>query len=207
MGFKQMEPRLVQYIEDALKEGHSPEAIETHLVKSGYSILSASEAVSEARRKLSRVPIRAEPEKSSDNKIKLPFSYYFLVGFIVFIFAGAKVALYFYSPVCGNGDIEYGETNETCCLDVTCKGNAPCAETSCTIMCGPCQYFEQGRCLDYECCSDSDCPDDSRCAKNSCVKLLCDQCQYAKSHRCIGYECCTDQDCTSGQACINHECT
>ncbi|MFC1768363.1 hypothetical protein ACFLZX_01240 [Nanoarchaeota archaeon] len=71
---------------------------------------------------------------------------------------------------CGNGKVERGETEDTCCTDVGCRGEQTCENNSCIDpTCSECQYYENFICNDYTCCSDSGCDDNDPDTKETCV--------------------------------------
>jgi len=75
------------------------------------------------------------------------------------------------------------------------------------ITCGPCQYFYNGVCINYECCNSTQCMDNEYCAPDhTCVALRCGWHQIAEDHRCVNYECLADADCLDNQKCENRTC-
>ncbi len=80
--------------------------------------------------------------------------------------------LYFFmnKAVCGNGELEEGETFETCCEDAGCLGDQTCEDTGCVDpTCGTCEYLNNHICFSYTCCDDLDCDDFNNETIDSCI--------------------------------------
>ncbi|MFC2162042.1 hypothetical protein ACFLRF_00040 [Candidatus Altiarchaeota archaeon] len=93
----------------------------------------------------------------------------------------------FQEPACGNGVIEEGETSETCCKDVGCKGSKECVENKCTgPVCGN-DVLEGGE-TSQTCCKDAGCTGSQKCVDNKCIQPTCGSGQYLKDNECVEHE-------------------
>lgn len=111
-----------------------------------------------------------------------------------------------FSPECGNGIIEGGETQETCCIDAGCYGEQTCENNICVNpTCDYCQYLENYICKDYNCCQDNDCNENEFCEENECKIIECD-CGKIENHECTKYQCCSDNDCDEDEHCRINDC-
>ena len=109
--------------------------------------------------------------------------------------------------VCGNGIVEDGETEETCCEDVGCLGEQICLNHRCNDPeCSECQYLQNHSCVNFECCENNDCKNNEICIENQCTPFNCGECQYIVNHQCKDYSCSNDSDCSSEMICENHQC-
>ncbi|MBT3985470.1 hypothetical protein HOD38_05280 [archaeon] len=101
-----------------------------------------------------------------------------------------------YVPECGNGILDVGEDEESCCLDAGCEGSDACENNVCILTeCGEYQELVGNECIDLECYVNSDCANDEFCDSNICEDLICDSCEYVSDHECEEYSCCEDDEC------------
>ncbi|MBD3203233.1 hypothetical protein GF327_02995 [Candidatus Woesearchaeota archaeon] len=128
-----------------------------------------------------------------------------VISLLAYIFVSTR-------PVCGNGIIENKETQQTCCLDAGCPGDAQCRDNSCVDPeCKGCQFLKNHKCVSYECCNDNDCKNNQICADNKCQDFTCGECKHPLNHKCVKSECCSDEDCDDNDVstfdiCENNRC-
>ncbi|MBW3018593.1 hypothetical protein KY329_00200 [Candidatus Woesearchaeota archaeon] len=103
-------------------------------------------------------------------------------------------------PVCGNSEVEKGETSANCCLDVGCIGGQTCVDNVCVDpKCGECEHLVKHECVAYACCNDSECSTEEKCANHECQKVICGSCEYLDDRECKALPCCDDADCDDGK--------
>ena len=117
---------------------------------------------------------------------------------LLIVFSAILITACTKEPVCGNSELEEGETPATCCLDAGCIGDQVCVNNTCKEPeCGECQYVDSEKhvCVDYDCCDDSECSDDEECSDHECEKIICGSCEFIEDHKCKSLACCEDSDC------------
>ena len=197
--------QLIDYIKSEEAQGYTPKQLYDYLVQQGYNPNEVNEAINSVNQNIA-TQNKPSPAKAAPGKHDHKFIIITAISFVILISA---VFWVFTGPVCGNGELEKGETIETCCLDAGCLGEQICRDNACIEpTCGICQYLENHRCLSYECCDDNSCASTEICQDNNCIELSCDDCQYASNHICNDYVCCNDIDCDDNNtdtddACLN----
>jgi len=168
-----VEQQIVDYVKKSIAKGQSSEEIKRNLLKVGWSEDKVKDAMDKLdffnsyKSNSSKYNKGAVYTKSFEKKkIERPkFNITKILPFMIVILAVIGLAIgsiiWFYSqPVCGNGQVEEGETLLTCCMDVGCPGDQICKNNNCiNPACGICQYLKANKCMDYVCCKDSDCDD------------------------------------------------
>jgi len=222
---------LVEYVRSNLVRGVKLASVREKLIKSGWPKEEVFDAISKNKHLVGipshRIPIRfparptappmaqqqlAQPTVKKDNSVSF-FSNkgnLILVGGVVLGVMIVVLLLFWFMgrPVCGNGEIEKGETRDNCCLDAGCLGEQLCEGGMCTDPeCGECQYIDNHKCKDYQCCDDSKCGTDEECIDNKCSTLDCGECTYGENHKCKDATCCTDTDCNDDNTLTEDKCS
>ena len=187
--------RLVTYIEEQLKRGVDESKIKLVLLQSNWDAKEISEAFNKA--------------KGGNRKIIM-----FAAMFLIIIgsvagayFSGALGMIIPEKELCGNGEIDEGETPKNCCIDAGCYGEQSCENGICVDpACGDCQYLENYECMDYECCENSDCTGNKTCFENECVEVECTEKQYFYNNSCHLYTCIDNEDCDDGDESTADKC-
>lgn len=205
-------PGLEESIRFYIQQGYTEQQIVDYLISFGYPVNDVNDTFASVSKNPVPEMKEKQPEKPSEFPQE-PKSYrqvFIIAGIIAFILiAGVSAAVYWYMglPVCGNGEVEKGETMETCCSDTGCIGQQGCVSNSCIEpSCGYCEYLEDHYCRKWACCESRDCAEDAYCDGHTCVSLDCLPCQYYLNHECIDYPCCIDSDCGTNYRCVEHAC-
>jgi len=185
--------QLINYIKSAEMQGYSSQQLYSYLVQQGYNANEVMEAINYANQPTSPQP--QQTEKANKKPIIA------IILIFILIIGSASFAFWFFTrPVCGNGEIEKGETPETCCLDAGCLGEQTCEDNICKEpLCEECQYIEAHVCKDYECCDDMSCSATQECKNHKCQDLKCGYCEYPSNHKCLKHECCEDTECNDNE--------
>ena len=81
-----------------------------------------------------------------------------------------------------------------CVSDQECSANEICISGECReLVCGPCSFIHDHKCINYECCSDDACSEDRICKENVCLLLSCNLSQKAVNHKCTDIVCMEDE--------------
>jgi hypothetical protein len=206
--------QLLNYIKSAEAQGYTPQQLYNYLVQQGYNPKDVNEAMKLAGPQAAQPAPAAQkpaspqqqaaqqprPQAGPGVKLNMDPKMLMITAITVLILGGAVVFV-FLMPVCGNGELERGETIETCCLDAGCLGEQECINNICEEpICGACQYLEDHYCIDYECCQNNQCEQTQECKDHACVDLTCGECQYAENNKCNDYACCNNEQCNDDNA-------
>lgn len=214
-----MDSRISDYIKSSMLHGMPIEQIKSNLLKVGWLEKDVNEAISSVSEPRTQAPridrmetFSVYPEPEEKGPAKNPFKIstpMILIGAVVLVVLILFLWWFFTRPVCGNGEIEKGETMQTCCQDTGCLGQQTCSDKSCIEpTCSECQYLDNHTCYDYACCTNDQCSAGERCIGHECIALNCSYCQYILNHSCTNYVCCNDTMCNDNNAttvdsCIN----
>ncbi len=187
-----MDSRINRFIRGSVSRNDSMESFRDRLRKKRFS----SDDIKEAVEIYSKIP--KEPERH-EKKIMNPFKK-FLITIILLIIALSAFYL-FVKPTCGNGIIEFGENDLTCCEDAGCMESQICSENRCR-NCEDCEYFEDGACHPYLCCISPDCEDGDPETLDICSE------GGTKQARCsyLSKQCISDRECKEDEFCEGNRC-
>jgi len=197
---------ILSYIRQNLARGIRLSEIRKTLLQAGWPKEQVLDAISKSSPLTIRTPpqkdIRPHPPpqpiKKPTKKITISNKQLMIYGGAVLgvIIVGFLIFTFLNRAVCGNGEVEKGETRDNCCEDTGCLGDQQCEQNSCIdAECGECQYLKNNKCVDYDCCDDDACGTTQECTENKCTKVECTACEYAENHQCNTALCCLDSGC------------
>ncbi|MFC1769368.1 hypothetical protein ACFLZX_06425 [Nanoarchaeota archaeon] len=156
-----VDQRLIDYIINAKKSGQNAQQLFSELTQRGYRPKDVLEAINIADQQSGGF------QSLLNNKPLLIKVAGIGIGLLI-----AIIIIYFIvtRPVCGDGVVDEGENEETCCLDSGCLGQQNCTDNTCIDpTCGDCEYLDNHICKRYTCCKDSDCNDSNTRTIDTCL--------------------------------------